>query len=112
VTETDTRSEVDRRSTLGWLALAAAAISALGLIILLIGIAFDIEGAREGEEGPVIFSIAWVSYLIGGLGALVLGGIAYATGRSRNDAATKQSGLIALAYAAIAVVVFVVAVVS
>lgn len=38
----------DRRSTLGTLALAAAAISLAGIVIILVGIALDIEGAQEG----------------------------------------------------------------
>ena len=97
------------RSPLAWLALAAAAVSAVGLVILLVGIAFDIEGAQEGEEGPFIFSIAWVSYLLGGIAALVLGAIAFFLGRSRDDDATRKAAIVALAYAAIAVVVFVIA---
>jgi hypothetical protein len=52
-----------------WLALVAAAISALGIAIILFGIAFDIEGAEEGEEGRAIFDVAWVSYLLGGIAA-------------------------------------------
>ena len=98
-----------RRSTLGWLALAAAAISALGIAIILIGIAFDIEGAREGEEGSVIFEIAWFSFLLGGIGALGLGAAAFLLGRRRAEPATERAGLIALIYTAVAVVIFIVA---
>lgn len=97
-----------RRSTLAWVTLAAAAISALGLIVLLVGIAFDIEGAQEGEEGPAIFELAWLSFLLGGLVSLVLGAVCFVLGRGRDEAGTRRAGLVALAYAAIAVVVFVI----
>jgi hypothetical protein len=100
------------RGALAWLALAAAAVSAIGLVILLVGAALDIEGAREGEEGPIIFSIAWVSFVLGGLGSLLLGAAAFFVGRNRDDAATSRAGLIALGYAAIAVIVFVIAAVA
>ena len=98
-----------RRSTLAWLALAAAAISALGIVIILFGIAFDIEGAEEGEEGRAIFDVAWISYLLGGIAALALGGVAFLLGRRRNEAWTKRAGLITLAYVGIAVIIFVIA---
>lgn len=98
-----------RRSTLAWVTLAAAAVSALGLVILLVGIALDIEGAQEGEEGSVIFDIAWLSFLLGGLASLVLGALSFFLGRSRDEAGTRQAGILALAYAAIAIVVFVIA---
>jgi hypothetical protein len=97
------------RSALAWVTLAVAAISALGLVILLVGIVFDIEGAREGEEGPVIFNIAWLSFLLGGIAALALGAVSFFLGRSRRDAGTRQAGLVALGYAAVAIVVFVIA---
>ena len=98
-----------RRSTLALLALAAAAISALGIVVILIGIALDIEGAREGEEGSVIFPIAWFGFLLGGIAAAILGALAYARGRGRNEQGTKRSGLIALAWVAVALVIFLVA---
>jgi hypothetical protein len=98
------------RSTLAWLALAAAAVSALGIAVILVGTAFDIEGAREGEEGPVIFNIAWLSYLFGGIAALILGATALVLGRRRDEPATRRAGLIALAYVALAVVIFAIAV--
>ena len=99
----------NRRSTLAWLALAAAAISAVGIAILLVGIAFDIEGAEEGEEGKAIFDIAWFSYFFGGIGALILGLLAFLLGQRRNEPSTRRAGVVALAYVAIAVVIFVIA---
>ncbi len=102
----------DRRSTGAWLALAAAAISAIGIAIILIGIAFDIEGAEEGEEGSFIFSIAWFSFLFGAIAALILGAIAFVFGRRRNERITRRAGLIALGYVAVAVVIFVIAAAS
>ena len=103
------RPETSRRSTLAWLALAAAAISALGIAIILFGIAVDIEGAEEGEDGRAIFDLAWISYLLGGLAALVLGAAALLLGRRRNEAGTQRAGLVALVYVAIALIIFVIA---
>ena len=99
----------DERSMLGLLALAAAAISLVGIAIIMVGIVLDIEGAREGEEGYMIFEIAWVSFLLGGIGALVLGAIAFMLGRKRNERQTERAGVLALGYAAVAVVIFIIA---
>ena len=97
------------RSALGWLALAAAAISALGIAIILVGIALDIEGAQEGEDGSVIFEIAWVSFMLGGIAALVLGATAFLLGRKRHERQTERAGRLALGYAAIAILIFLIA---
>ena len=109
---TERTADVRGRSSWARLALIATAISAAGLAILLVGIAFDIEGAREGEEGPAIFGVAWVSYLFGGIAALVTGAVALALGRRRNDPGTSRAGMIAFGYAVIAIVVFVIAAAS
>ena len=100
------------RSTVGLLALAAVAISAIGIAIILLGIAFDIEGAEEGEETSglrVIFDIAWLSYLLGAIGALALGIAALVIGRRRGDARATRAGTIALGWVAIAVVIALIA---
>ncbi len=109
---TDGTAQTRGRSPLAWLALAAAAISALGIAVILVGIALDIEGAQEGEEGSVIFGIAWISYLLGAIAALVLGAVALALGRRRGERETERAGTIALGYFLVALVVFVVAAVS
>jgi hypothetical protein len=85
-------------SWLGWVALGLAVLSALGLLILLVGILFDIEGAREGEEGPFIFNIAWLSFSLGGIAAAIAGVAAIVVGRMRNLPATFRNGLIAVGY--------------
>ncbi len=103
------RDAAQGRSMLGTVALASAPISALGIVIILFGIALDIEGARECEEGSVIFEIAWISFLLGALGALVAGALAFFRGRKRQERATERAGITALAYFAVAVVIFIVA---
>jgi hypothetical protein len=85
-------SSTERRSSLATAALAAAAISALGIIIILVGIALDLEGAREGGEGSVIFEIAWVAFLLGAIASLVLGVAALLRGRRRADPGTARAG--------------------
>jgi hypothetical protein len=97
------------RSPLGLLALAVAAISALGIVIILIGIALDIEGAREGEEGSVIFEIAWLSFLLGAIASLILGAVALLLGRRRDEPDTTRAGGIALGWFVIALVIFLIA---
>ena len=103
-----------RRSPLASLAIAVAAISAIGIAIILIGIAFDIEGAEEGEETGgwrVLFEIAWWSFFFGAIASLVLGVAAFLLGRRNNEPETARAGKIALGWFAIAVVIFVIAVV-
>jgi formate hydrogenlyase subunit 3/multisubunit Na+/H+ antiporter MnhD subunit len=100
------------RSALASLALAVAAISAVGIVIILIGIALDIEGAEEGEETGgwrVLFEIAWLSFFFGAIASLILGLIAFFTGRRRAEPDTTRAGSIALGWFAIAVVIFIVA---
>jgi hypothetical protein len=99
----------ERRSSLATTALAAAAVSALGIIIILIGIALDIEGAREGEEGSVIFEIAWIAFLLGAIASLILGAAALLVGRRGDDRGAARAGRIALGWFVISILIFVVA---
>jgi hypothetical protein len=93
-------------SWLGWLAVALAVLSALGLLVLLVGALLDIEGAREGEEGPFIFTIAWLSFSLGGIAAAIAGAAAVAVGRMRGLPAVFRNGLIAVGYFVAALVLF------
>jgi hypothetical protein len=97
------------RTPLATTALAVAAASALGIIIILVGIVLDIEGAREGEEGSVVFEIAWGAFLLGAIASLILGVAALLVGRRRADPGTARAGSIALGWFVIAVLIFVVA---
>ena len=99
----------ERRSTLGYIALATTAISAIGLAILLIGDLAGVEGANEGEEGRAIFDIAWVAFFFCGIAALVSGLVAFFLGTRRGDRRTRRDGSIALAYCALALVLAVLA---
>ena len=101
-----------RRSLLGSLAILVAAISAIGIVVILIGIAFDIEGAQEGEETGgwrVLFEIAWWSFFFGAIASLILGLAAFLLGRRRGEPETARAGKIALGWFALAVVIFVIA---
>ena len=97
------------RTPLAWVTTLAAAISALGIVIILIGLALDIEGAREGEEGSVIFEIAWWAFFFGAIASLVLGLIAYFVGRRTGEPGTARAGRLALVWFGIAVVIFLIA---
>ncbi len=110
--DVETREAGRSRSLVGTIALAAAVIAALAITILLLGIAFDIEGAEEGEETSgwrAIFDIAWFSWLLGSLVALVAGALAYFSGRRRGDPGTTRAGTIALVVFVISVVIFIIA---
>lgn len=100
------------RSALGSLAIAVAAISALGIAIILVGIALDVEGAQEGENTGgwrFLFEIAWWSFFFGAIASLILGLIAFFTGRRRAEPDTTRAGSIALAWFAVSVVIFIIA---
>lgn len=96
------------RSTIASIALALAAISALGFLVLAVGNLADIEGAGEGEDSSLVFSIAWFAFALGGSAALVTGAIAVVTGSRSHQAETRRAGVISLAYVVAAVVAFVV----
>jgi hypothetical protein len=98
-----------RRTPLATTALAAAAVSVLGIIIILVGIVLDIEGAREGEEGSVLFEIAWGAFLLGAIASLILGVAALLIGRRRAEPGTARAGSIAVGWFVIALVIFIIA---
>lgn len=97
------------RSPLAWITTFVAAASALGILVILVGLLFDMEGAREGEEGSVVFEVAWWAFFFGAIAALVLGLVAFFAGRRNADPATTRAGRIALIWFGIAVVIFLVA---
>lgn len=99
----------DRRSTIGWLALTLVAISALGMIVLIVGDIAGIEGAQEGEEGWWGFTVAWIAFSLGGIAALLTGAVAFFLGRRSGDDRTQTAGLVALGYFVLAVVVLLIA---
>lgn len=93
----------ERRSIWTGVPIGAAALSALGAAILLVGVLFDIEGAQSDEEGPFIFAIAWFLLVPVGLVALVTGIAALALGIRRREQRLKRAGLIAVAWVAVGV---------
>ena len=95
------------RSLLATLALAVTAISVLGIIIIFIGLLFDIEGAREGDEDVLIFNISWLSFFFGAIASLILGAAALVVGRRRAEPDTGRAGTIAVGWFVIALVIFV-----
>jgi hypothetical protein len=90
-------------STVGKIALVATAGSAVSLVIMMVAGWMGIQGAREGEEGPVIFNVLWVLFLLGGVTALVSGIVAVVQGSREGTDATRNAGLIAAGYAVVAV---------
>ena len=66
-----------------------------------------VEGAGEGEDSSLVFSIAWFAFVLGGIGALVTGAIAVVAGLRSRNAEARRAGVIAVAYVVLAVVAFV-----
>lgn len=93
-----------RRSVIGSIALGLAGLSALGLLVLLVGQIAGIEGASEGEEDVLVFDVAWVTFFLAGVAALITGLIALFLGRREGNGATARAGMIALGYVVVAVV--------
>ena len=101
--EQDVRRD-ERRSVLSRVIPIVAAISLAGLLILLIGDLAGVEGADEGEDGSVIFDIAWVSFSLGAILCLVLGIVALVQGRRPERAEERRAGRIGVGWFLIAVV--------
>jgi hypothetical protein len=93
-----------RRSVVGTIALLLAAVSALGLAALLIG---DLVGADgfEDTESSTLAARSWVSFLLGGILALVTGVVAWLLGRNRGRSGDIQAGEIAVGWFVLAVVI-------
>ena len=102
-------NQARERTPIGWAALAAAAISAIGIAIILVGLLFDMQGAREGDEDVLVFNMAWLSFLFGAIAAGILGAVALALGRRRSEPGTRRAGLTALAWFVVALAIFLVA---
>jgi len=94
-----------RPSVIGRVAIAASVASFIGFLILFVGNIAGIEGAEEGEDGSVIFDIAWICFSLGAIIALITGLLAFFQGRRRGHEGTKRAGRLALMYFALAVVI-------
>jgi hypothetical protein len=109
VNEGTVNEGASRRSGIGTIALGLAALSALGLVVLIVGQIAGIEGAREGEQSVLVFDIAWLIFFVAGVATLITGLIALFLGRRDSKGPTARAGMIALAYVVLAVVVVLIA---
>lgn len=80
-------------------------ISVLGFLVLVIGDVAGIEGADEGEEGSFVFDIAWVSFSLGAIIALVAGVVALLKGHRSHRADEERAGKIGIGYFLLAVII-------
>lgn len=99
--------DVQRRSRLGTLAIAAGGISAVAFLALLFGVIAGVEGLEEGEDA-VLGTVLWSFFTIGALIALVLGVAAFALGRAKHRPADRQAGLVGMGWFLVAVLLVVI----
>jgi hypothetical protein len=89
-------------SKLGKATLWVTVAAAVAFLVMLIAGLMGIEGAREGEEGPAIFMVLWVTFLVGGILAFVLGVASVITGLRHGRDRDRTIGIIGVVFVPLA----------
>ena len=98
----------DRRSMLGTTAVAAASISAVAFVALIVGAVLRLKGFQEGESATTLGAIVWFAFVLGALLAIFFGVFAFFVGRSRGLAGEKRAGLVGIGWFVAAVLAVVI----
>ena len=94
------------RSTLGTLAVVLTVISVIAFVVLIIGSIADWKGFSDDPDDESTFAdIVWSTFALGGLLALITGGIAWVRARGRGLGGDVNAGRMAVAWVVIAVVI-------
>jgi hypothetical protein len=93
------------RTGLGTAALVLAAVSALGLLVMIVGDLAGVEGFSGDSASTGLADATWLVFAVSGLLALVVGGVAWALGRRHSRPGDVRAGQAALAYVVLAIVV-------
>ena len=105
MTEEDVQHRAGR-SVWGTVALVATALSAVALVIMLVG---NLVGASGFTDDPNDNSwaadLVWLSFSLGGLVALVSGIVSWVLGARRGRPGDVRAGQVAIGYLVLAIVV-------
>ena len=100
-----TRGATGGRSVLGTVALALTTLSVVGFVILAIGSIAEWKGFSDDPDDNSTFAdIVWTTFALGGLLALITGGVAWVRGRSRSLYGDVRAGQTAVAWVVLAVI--------
>ena len=89
-----TQSPSTERDVLGSIALAAAVVSAIGYLRLIIGHAVDPTGFNNGKHPNTANNIAFFAFVVGLLIALFLGGASYVFARRAGHTSLRSRAAI------------------
>jgi hypothetical protein len=93
------------RTGLGTAALVLAAISALGLLLMIGGDLAGVQGFSGDSDSTLLADATWVVFAVSGVLALVVGAAAWVLGRRHSRPGDVRAGQAALAYVLLALVV-------
>lgn len=94
------------RSAVGTVALVATVLSAIALVVMLVGSVVEAEGFTDDPNDNSAFADwTWLTFSLGGLVALVSGVVAWVTGRRSGRAGDVRAGQTAIGYLVLALVV-------
>lgn len=102
------RNPLAERDPLGSIALAAAAVSLLGFLVLVIGHLVDPSTFNNGKHAGAANNAAFLAYVLGLLVALFLGGTVWFYGRRHGRVGRRSAAALATCYGVAALVVAVV----
>ena len=101
----DSRGTAGGRSVLGTVALALTALSVIGFVILAIGSIAEWKGFSEDPDDNSAFAdIVWTTFALGGLLALITGGVAWVRGRGRGLYGDVRAGAAAVGWVVLAII--------
>lgn len=95
------------RTALATVVLAAVGLSALGLVVSVLGHLAGWNGFDDGGESTAAGDTFWLLYFLAGIAALVLGAVALVKAWRDGPLSERKAGQLALAYAAVSIVVVV-----
>ena len=94
------------RSAWGKVALVATAVSAVGLVIMLVGNVTEASGFTDDpNDNSLAADLVWLSFSLGGVVALVTGIISWVLGAKRGRPGDVRAGQVAIGYFVLAIVV-------
>jgi hypothetical protein len=96
------------RTALATIVLGVTGLSAIGLVVSLIGDVADWKGFSNGGESTAAGDTFWLMYFLGGIAALVLGVVALVKAGRSGPESERSAGRMAVGYAIASVLLIVV----